>query len=121
MKNINKYLPKHTRYFKYGGEGGCASGVLELILFNNFISNLGQIYCIIKFVDETTWRGVTDTLASRAAILRDLRLKEERSLSKFCKDECKNLHLRKNHSASQYLPAGDGLAGQQLCRKTWEL
>lgn len=54
MKSRNRYLPKHIRCLKYGGEGWHSSGILRVILFDIFISKVGHgIWCIIKFVGAT--------------------------------------------------------------------
>lgn len=58
MKIRNKYLPRHTGYFKYGGKGRYSSQILRLILFDIFISNLGHgVQHFIELVVEAKWRG----------------------------------------------------------------
>jgi len=72
--------------------------VLELVLFNIFVSNMGSgIECILnKFADYTKLCGVVDMLEGRDAIQRDPDRLERQAcanLMKFNKAKCKVLHL----------------------------
>ncbi|GAB0183108.1 mitochondrial enolase superfamily member 1 [Grus japonensis] len=91
---------------------GVPLGVLELALFNIFVSNMDSgIECTLsKFADNTKLCGVVDTLEGRDAIQRDLDRLERWAnvnLMQFNKAKCKVLHVGQGNPKHDYRLGGE--------------
>ena len=86
--------------------------VLDLVLFNIFISHLdeGIESTLSEFAEDTELGGVADTLEGFPTVQQDLdRLESwaERNSMRFSKSKCRVIHLARNNPLHQYRLRGD--------------